>query len=136
MPFKAFPPLMATDPTGEGYVAGESTVVFTGAHKNAMDAGHGDAQVYAVFYSGLEVYYVAAEVSGDDVSLPLKSILKIELCLTDSQYTAMIPGANYAKDGQAAPAGQVYVVLSTADGKDVMSSDETTVSGVGILEVM
>ena len=36
---------------------------------------------------------------------------------------------------QPAPAGQVYVVLSTADGKDVMASDETTISGVAIIEV-
>lgn len=34
-----------------------------------------------------------------------------------------------------APAGQVYVVLSTADGVKTKVSDENTISGVGIIEV-
>ena len=37
--------------------------------------------------------------------------------------------------GQLPPTGQVYIVLSTADGTDTMVSDENTISGVGIIEV-
>lgn len=39
------------------------------------------------------------------------------------------------KDGKAGPAGQVYVILSTADGNTVQAADENTVAGVGILEL-
>lgn len=38
--------------------------------------------------------------------------------------------------GQPAPAGQTYVVLSTADGKESKASDDNIKAGVGILEVM
>ncbi|CAM1506960.1 Fc.00g066010.m01.CDS01 [Cosmosporella sp. VM-42] len=116
LPFKPFPALTATDPTGAGFTAGQSTVVFTGAHKAAVDAGKGDGAVNAVFYSGLQSYYVPVTVAGDD-------------------YTVTIPGAGYAKADQPAPIGQVYVILSSADGTDVMASDDNTISGVGILEV-
>ncbi|KAK7402667.1 hypothetical protein QQX98_011575 [Neonectria punicea] len=116
LPFKAFPALTATDPDGHGYKAG-SKVVFKDAHKNAEAAGKGDAKINAVFYSGLQTYYVPVEVSKHDL-------------------VATIPGANYAMEGQAAPKGQVYVTLSTADGKDVKAGDENTVAGVAILEVV
>ena len=33
------------------------------------------------------------------------------------------------------PTGQVYVVLSTADGTDTKISDANTISGVGIVEI-
>jgi hypothetical protein len=33
------------------------------------------------------------------------------------------------------PAGQVYVILSTASGDGTTVSDENTVAGVGILEL-
>ena len=47
-----------------------------------------------------------------------------------------IPGANFASAGQLPPTGQVYVVLSTADGMGNNTiTDENTISGVGILEV-
>ena len=52
-----------------------------------------------------------------------------------SQYTVTIPGAGYATADQPAPVGQVYVILSSADGTDVVASDDNTISGVGILEV-
>lgn len=38
-------------------------------------------------------------------------------------------------DGQLAPTGQVYVVLSTADGTTTKVNDANTISGVGIIEV-
>ena len=48
-----------------------------------------------------------------------------------------LPGANFTMDGQLPPSGQVYVVLSTADGSvNNTASDENTISGVGILEVL
>lgn len=44
-----------------------------------------------------------------------------------------IPGAS---GGQPAPSGQVYVILSTADGTgNNTASDENTISGVGITEI-
>ena len=47
-----------------------------------------------------------------------------------------IPGANYASAGQLPPSGQVYVVLSTANGQGNNTvADENIISGVGILEV-
>lgn len=45
-----------------------------------------------------------------------------------------LPGADYSMAGQLAPAGQVYVVLSTANGT-VKAKDENIISGVGIFEV-
>jgi len=48
-----------------------------------------------------------------------------------------VPGPNYATAGELPPAGQVYIVLSTADGKgNNKVTDENTLSGVGLLEVM
>jgi len=47
-----------------------------------------------------------------------------------------IPGANYASAGQLPPSGQVYVVLSTANGQGNNTvADENIISGVGIFEV-
>lgn len=120
LPFKAFPPLAASNPTScSTYTAGQRSVVFDNAFQNAKNAGSvtGDAKVYAVFYSGLQTYYVPAVQSGND-------------------YTATIPGANFSMSGQPAPSGQVYVVLSTADGTGQNTvSDENTISGVAILEI-
>jgi hypothetical protein len=46
----------------------------------------------------------------------------------------MIPGAT---NTTLPPTGQVYVVLSTADGSaNNKVSDENTISGVGVLEVL
>lgn len=50
-------------------------------------------------------------------------------------YIDSIPGADYGKKGTLAPAGQVYVVLSTADGVKTKVADENVISGVGIIEV-
>ncbi|KAK2020331.1 hypothetical protein LZ32DRAFT_21314 [Colletotrichum eremochloae] len=89
-------------------ISGSRGVVFVGAYKAAVEAKtvtQGD--VYAVFFSGLDTYYSKVSVSGAD-------------------YVASIP---------AGPKGQVYVVLSTANGKDAKVSDENTVAGVGILEI-
>jgi hypothetical protein len=94
-------------------------VTFTHAYKYALAAKliKADQPVYAVFFSGLDTYYVKAYVtqgnSGD---------LKV----------ASLPGAIAPV---LAPTGQVYVVLSTADGVSTKVSDENTISGVGILEV-
>jgi hypothetical protein len=69
LPFMAFPKLMVA-PSQYPYTAGHSSVTFTGAYQNAIDAKLITAGqcVYAVFYSGLDVYYVAAKVTGKDVS--------------------------------------------------------------------
>ncbi|KAF7546680.1 hypothetical protein G7046_g9236 [Stylonectria norvegica] len=113
LPFKAFPALATTGASSDGNWAGASPVVFTGA---AKAAGKTDG-VNAVFYSGSNVYYVPVEVQGDD-------------------FMAIIPGANYSMTPELAPSGQVYIVLSTADGKDVMASDENTIAGVAVIEVV
>lgn len=53
-----------------------------------------------------------------------------------TQYVlATIPGANFESQGQLPPTGQVYIILSKADGQTVKTSDESTISGVGIVEV-
>lgn len=94
-------------------------MTFTHAYKNALAAKliTADECVYAVFFSGLDTYYVKTYVtqgnSGD---------LKV----------ASLPGAS---GSQLAPTGQVYVVLSTADGVSTKVSDANTISGVGIIEV-
>lgn len=71
LPFKAFPPL-TVQPSKKAYVAGKSPVTFTGAYANAKGAGlvQDKTPVYAVFYSGLDTYYVPAKVApgGKDVS--------------------------------------------------------------------
>lgn len=131
LPFKAFPVLAASDPTGQGYWPGGS-VVFKGAQKNAVDAGKSGSPLYAVFYSALQTYYVPASVAGD----PSRVSPQYPPILTLIWLTAIIPGANFATEGQAAPAGKVYVVLSTANGKDTTASDESIVAGVGIIEVL
>lgn len=59
LPFKPFPALTAAQATGS---AG-SSITFTGAA-----AGKGDTKINAVFYSGLEMYYVPVTMGGDDVS--------------------------------------------------------------------
>lgn len=118
LPFKAFPAL-TLQPSQYPYTAGSSSVTFSHAYKNAIAAKliTADTPVYAVFFSGLDTYYVKTYMtqgnSGD---------LKI----------ASLPGATAT---QLAPTGQVYVVLSTADGVTYKVSDENTISGVGILEV-
>ncbi len=92
------------------------------AQKNALDKKliTSSTKVYAVFFSGLDTYYVPVYVtqgnSGD---------FKID----------HLPGANFATAGELPPTGQVYVVLSTADGVTTKVNDENTISGVGILEV-
>jgi len=45
-----------------------------------------------------------------------------------------IPDGSGVASGLA-PTGQVYVVLSTADGTSYKVSDENTISGVGLIEV-
>ncbi|KAF4975910.1 hypothetical protein FZEAL_7383 [Fusarium zealandicum] len=117
LPFKAFCKLEAVDPSGKGYWPG-GTVVFPRAHMNAQAAGKGDGEIYAVFYSGLQSYYVPVTMAGDD-------------------YTVIIPGTNYAAKGQPAPAGQVYITLTTADGSEkAKASDENTIAGVVVIEVV
>ncbi|TDZ17737.1 Protein rds1 [Colletotrichum sidae] len=89
---------------------GTDGVTFKGAYADAVSAGTiqpGQA-VYAVHFSGLDTYYVPAVVSGND-------------------YTVAGPPSGLD--------GQVYVVLSTADGSSTKVSDENTIAGVGIAEI-
>lgn len=71
LPFKAFPPL-TVQPSKKPCVAGKSPVTFTGAYTKANGAGLAQEKtpVYAVFYSGLDTYYVPAAIApgGKDVS--------------------------------------------------------------------
>lgn len=119
LPFKAFPAIEVRA-SQYAYTAGSSSVTFTHAKGNAIKAGliKDDTPVYAVFFSGLDTYYVPVrETSGNSRDFKLDHI----------------PGA---EDGKLAPVGQVYVVLSTADGKTATIKDENTISGVGLLEVL
>ncbi len=120
LPFKAFPPIVIQS-TQYPYTAGSSSVTFTHAYTNALAAKliTANQPVYAVFFSGLDTYYVPTYVTqGNSGDFKIKAL----------------PGAN-ASTGQLAPTGQVYVVLSTADGVNTKVSDENTISGVGIIEV-
>lgn len=71
LPFKAFPPL-TVQMSKKAYVAGKSPVTFTDAYTKAKQAGLAmeKTPVYAVFYSGLDTYYVPATIApgGKDVS--------------------------------------------------------------------
>ncbi|KAI3323324.1 ferritin-like domain-containing protein [Xylariaceae sp. AK1471] len=118
LPFTAFPPL-AIVPDATPQVAGKTSLVFTGAAEAASSAGlvADGEKVYAVFYSGLDACY--AEVTTCDADYELVTI----------------PGANCSSADQPPPTGQVYVVLSTANGT-IAANDENTISGVGILEVV
>ena len=75
-------------------------------------------KVYAVLFSGLDVYYVETYQTRGNAG-----DLKIE----------KIPAGG---NGQLPPTGQVYVVLSTADGTNTKVNDANTISGVGVLEVL
>jgi hypothetical protein len=66
LPFKPFPVLTAAQASGSS----GSSITFTGAAKAAAAAGKGDAKINAVFYSGLNQYYVPVTTAGDDVSEP------------------------------------------------------------------
>lgn len=46
-----------------------------------------------------------------------------------------VPGADYGMAGTLPPSGQVYIVLSTADGNMTKVADENVISGVGVIEV-
>lgn len=113
LPFKPFPPVVLQS-SKYPYTAGSSPVTFSHAQKNAEALGliTASTAVYAVFFSGLDVYYVPTYAtqgnSGD---------FKIQSIPTNA-------------------VGQVYVVLSTADGVNSKVSDENTISGVGLLEVL
>ncbi|KAH7163019.1 ferritin-like domain-containing protein [Dactylonectria estremocensis] len=115
LPFKAFPTLTAADPTHSSFKAG-GKVVFKGAYKAAKKAGKTNKPLYAVFFSGLNTYYVPVKIGGNKID-----------------YVANIPKAS---TGKPAPAGQVYITLSSADGKKVTAGDENTVAGVAIIEVV
>ena len=120
LPFKAFPPLVI-QPSQYYYTAGSSSVTFTHAKKNAIAAGliKDNTPVYAVLFSGLDKYYVPVyETQGNS---------------GDFKFDHIPAGGN----GVLPPTGQVYVVLSTADGKTdkTMVNDANTISGVGIIEV-
>ena len=51
------------------------------------------------------------------------------------QYQITALPADNATQALLPPSGQVYVVLSTADGTKVKAADENTISGVGVLEI-
>lgn len=118
LPFKAFPPI-TIQPSQYPYTAGSSPVTFTHAQKNAIAAGliTADTPVYAVLFSGLDTYYVKVRTTAGNSG--------------DFKFDKIPTGAA----GQGDPVGQVYVVLSTADGQATKVSDSNTISGVGILEV-
>jgi hypothetical protein len=118
LPFKAFPPL-AIQPSQYPYTAGSSSVTFSHAQKNAIASGliTSSTAVYAVLFSGLDTYYVPVYVTQGNSG--------------DFKFDHIPAGAA----GQLPPTGQVYVVLSTADGVANKVSDENTISGVGILEI-
>ncbi|KAH6679466.1 ferritin-like domain-containing protein [Halenospora varia] len=107
LPFKAFPPLML-EATQYPYTAGSSPVTFSHAQKNAITASliTADTPVYAVFFSGLDTYYVEVRTTMGD-----SGDFKID----------MIPAGG---DGMLPPTGQGCKV-----------SNENTISGVGVLEV-
>ncbi|KAE8442359.1 hypothetical protein EG329_003430 [Mollisiaceae sp. DMI_Dod_QoI] len=118
LPFMAFPPL-TIEATQYPYTAGSSPVTFTHAMKNAEAACliTTSTPVYAVLFSGLDTYYVQVRTTGGNSG--------------DFKIDSIPAGGN----GTLAPTGQVYVVLSTADGVATKVSDENTISGVGIIEV-
>ena len=108
-----------------------------------------DTKVYAVFYSGLDTYYVPVYITqgNKDVSQFLHSTTRsLESChghevlvlIPPLQYKVdKLPGPDYNMPGQMPPLGQTYVVLSTADGKgENKAKDENIISGVGILEIL
>lgn len=126
LPFKAFAPV-TIEASQYPYSVG-SPVTFTGALKNAKAMGtvkDGQA-VYAVLFSGLDTYYVKTyETRGNGGDL--------KIAAPGSGGVGGIPGAS---EGKLAPSGQVYIVLSTADGVNEKVSDSNTISGVGIIEVL
>lgn len=100
-------------------MAGSSSVTFTHAKRNAINAGliTDACHIFAVLFSGLDAYYVPVyETQGDS---------------GDFKFDHIPAGVS----GQLAPTGQVYVVLSKADGVGSKVNDENTISGVGIIEV-
>lgn len=123
LPFKAFPPL--TIATSRYYfTAGSSSVTFVHAKSNAVAAGliTPSTPVYAVLFSGLDKYYVPVyETQGNSGDFKFDHL------------PGGLTGENAS--GMLAPTGQVYIVLSTADGKSTKVNDANTISGVGVLEV-
>lgn len=122
LPFKAFPPL-TLQPSQYPYTEGRSSVTFSKAYEMAMAKGlvTKDTKVYAVFYSGLDTYYVPVYITQGNKDYKVDKL----------------PGPDYAVAGQMPPLGQTYVVLSTADGKgENKAKDENIISGVGILEIL
>ncbi|KAF4594740.1 ferritin-like protein [Ophiocordyceps camponoti-floridani] len=112
VPFKAFPPLAASSFHRDGkFCSGQSFVTF----KNINNPRN--SKIFAVLYSGQQTYYVPATPTGP------------------TTYRIRMPGDNFAYAGEPAPAGQVYAILSTADGKGSKASDDNTLAGVAILEV-
>lgn len=69
LPFKPFPTLTVA-PSDGPYLAGESCIIFSDAFANAEGAGliTAETQAYAVFFSGLDTYYVPATIVDGDVS--------------------------------------------------------------------
>ena len=112
-PFSPFPAI-TIEPSRYNYTAGGSPVTFSGAFTNAKAAGlvaDANTPVYAVFFSGLDIYYVKARITSTNKDYKIDQI-------------------------PAGAVGQVYVVLSTADGVNGNKvRDENTISGVGVLEV-
>lgn len=144
LPFQAFPPLTVSI-DGTTAQAGSSVVTFVGALSNAEAKGlvsSASTPVYAVFYSGLDTYYVPVQVctNSEDVRdiFPFQIgqiiLYRVRVLIVFPQYEAVVPGANYGS-ATLPPSGQVYVVLSTADGTATKAADANIISGVGIIEV-
>jgi hypothetical protein len=96
-------------------------VTFAHAKKKAIAAGliASSTSVYTVLSSGLDKHYVPVyETQGNSGDFKFD----------------MLPGGG---NGVLPPTGQVYVVLSTADGNTakMMVIDENTISGVVIIDI-
>lgn len=74
LPFKAFPPLTVVNPGSSATYATGQDVEFMGAFQNAEQAGLDQGTpVFAVFFSGLQTYYMPATISGANVSCHLSN---------------------------------------------------------------
>ncbi|KND94800.1 Protein rds1 [Tolypocladium ophioglossoides CBS 100239] len=129
LPFIAFPPLTAA-PANGGFCAGQTTLTFTGAQAQALKSGKvtQDTKVYAVFYSGLQAFYVPVR---EFRRVGIRTQVPANRSIVDCED----PRRQLCHGGQPAPAGQTYVTLNTADGKSAKASDENTIAGVALLEV-
>lgn len=79
LPFHAFPPLTLQS-SQYAYTAGSSSVTFHNAYSNAISQNliSSGQDVYAVFFSGLDTYYVKCKVTHNDVSTSMRTHLMVK----------------------------------------------------------